>query len=63
MMGCVMWGIPMRFIPCYVLCEFYNFMEFIYMYTYTTAELQAAGFVEEVRGIFTPQKTEYAKLP
>lgn len=33
------------------------------MYTYTTAELQAAGFVEEVRGIFTPQKTEYAGLP
>lgn len=33
------------------------------MYTYTTAELQTSGFVEEVRGIFTPQKTEYAKLP
>lgn len=33
------------------------------MYTYTTAELQAAGFIEEVRAIFTPQKTEYAKLP
>ena len=33
------------------------------MYTYTTAELHAAGFVEEVRGIFTPQKTEFAGLP
>ena len=33
------------------------------MYTYTTAELQAAGFVEEVRGIFTPQKTKFAGLP
>ena len=47
-----------------VLCVmFYNFMEFIHMYTYTTAELQAAGFIEEVRAIFTPQKTEYAELP
>lgn len=28
------------------------------MYTYTTAELQAGGFVTEVRGIFTPHKTD-----
>ena len=34
MMGLVMWVIPVRFIPCYVLCEFYNFMEFIYVYVY-----------------------------
>ena len=33
------------------------------MYTYTTAELQNSGFVAEVRGIFTPQKTEFADLP
>ena len=33
------------------------------MYTYTTAELQAAGFIAEVRALFTPQKTEYAELP
>ena len=33
------------------------------MYTYTTAELQASGFVEEVRALFTPQKTEFAGLP
>ena len=33
------------------------------MYTYTTAELQASGFVEEVRALFTPQKTEFADLP
>ena len=47
-----------------VLCVmFYNFMEFIHMYTYTTAELQAAGFIDEVRALFTPQKTEYAELP
>ena len=33
------------------------------MYTYTTAELQTAGFVDEVRSIFTPQKTKFAGLP
>ena len=33
------------------------------MYTYTTAELQTSGFVEDVRAIFTPQKTEFAGLP
>ena len=33
------------------------------MYTYTTAELQAVGFIEEVRGIFTPSKAEFAGLP
>lgn len=33
------------------------------MYTYTTADLQASGFIEEVRAIFTPQKTDYAELP
>ena len=33
------------------------------MYTYTTAELQASGFIEEVRALFTPQKTEFADLP
>ena len=32
------------------------------MYTYTTAELQASGFVEEVRDLFTPKKTEFADL-
>ena len=35
----------------------------MYMYTYTTADLQTAGFVAEVRSIFTPQKTEFAGLP
>lgn len=33
------------------------------MYTYTTAELQSSGFIDEVRALFTPQKIEYAKLP
>ena len=35
----------------------------MYMYTFTTADLQTAGFVAEVRSIFTPQKTEFAGLP
>ena len=41
-----------------VLYESYNFMEFthMYMYTYTTADLQASGFIEEVRGILHPKK-------
>ena len=48
-----------------VLCElsFISLWSYIYMFTYTTAELQAVGFVEEVRGIFTPSKTEFAGLP
>lgn len=33
------------------------------MYAYTTAELQTAGFVADVRALFTPQKTEFAGLP
>ena len=57
-----MWGIPVRFIPCYV-SVIILWSLYIYMYTYTTAELHAAGFVAEVRGIFTPRKTEFAGLP
>ena len=33
------------------------------MYTYTTAELQTAGFIDDVRALFTPQKTKFAELP
>ena len=46
-----------------VLCEFYSFMEFIYMFLYTTSELQESGFIAEVRAIFTPDKIEFAELP
>ena len=48
-----------------VLCEFYSFMEFIYIYmfTYTTGELQKAGFIDAVRAIFTPEKIDFEELP
>ena len=33
------------------------------MFLYTTAALQAAGFIDAVRAIFTPEKVEFAELP
>ena len=56
----VMWVIPVRFIPCYVS---FTVLWSLYMFIYTTTELQDAGFIDAVRAIFTPEKVQFAELP